>query len=484
MENNQKRGTEFIKNTIILFIGKFATQFISLLLLPLYTHYLLREDYGLVDLFQTYINLFVPILTLRLDTAVFRFLIDKRKNKNGAKVIITNSMIILLVSILITIIIGFLSLFFIKTKYFNYVIINIIVLMISNIMLQVLRGFGKTKQYSIASIITGASTLIINVFLIIFCKFGANSILISSIISNVICIFYICININIIGYIDKKVVSKNQIKDILKYSLPMIPNSLSWWIVNVSDRTLISIFLGVTFNGIYTVSCKFSNILNSIYSIFNMSWQETASLHIDDKDKDVFFSNMVNKIFMLFSIISLLIVSIIPLFYTIIIGSNYYSSYNYIPILLYANSWNVLISLIGGIYIAKKRTREIANTTIASAIINLVINLLLINFIGLYAAAISTLISYFIMAIYRFFDCQKYVLLKLEIKKIVLYTIIYLISSFFYSLNNKLLCIINLIFVLLYSILSNKDTIKDLLKFLSNKKKGIKKDILRTKSSS
>ena len=62
-------------------------------------------------------------------------------------------------------------------------------------------------------------------------------------------------------------------KEIVKYSIPMIPNELSWWIVHSSDRTIISIFLGMSANGIYTVSCKFSSIVSSIFIIFNMSWQ-------------------------------------------------------------------------------------------------------------------------------------------------------------------------------------------------------------------
>ena len=66
------RNKEFIKNTVILFLGKFTTQFISLLLLPLFTHYLLTSDYGAVDLLQTYITLFIPILTLRIDSVAFR----------------------------------------------------------------------------------------------------------------------------------------------------------------------------------------------------------------------------------------------------------------------------------------------------------------------------------------------------------------------------------------------------------------------------
>lgn len=464
------RNKEFAKNTFLLFIGKFATQFMSLLLLPLFTHYLLAEDYGIVDLLQTYITLFVPVLTLRVDSAVFRFLIDKRKNNEEQKNIISNIIIILFVSIVITICFAFVLNMFVDIKYYFYVVINIVVLMISNILLQVLRGIGKTKEYSIASIITGAVTLIVNILLILVYNFAANSILISSICANIVCSIYVYIKVDLKKLFSKKKINKKIIKQILNYSLPMIPNALSWWVVNVSDRTIITFFIGAASNGIYTVSCKFSNILNSIFSIFNMSWQESASLHINDDDKDYFFTDMINKILMLFSSFSILILVIIPIFFDMLIGSEYLSSYNYIPILLYANTWNVLICLVGGIYVAVKKTKEIATTTIISAIINILVHLFLIKKIGLYAACISTLVSYLVMAIYRSIDCKRFVNFKLDIKGLIIYTIVFLISSLLYVINNVYLNIVNLILIVIYCILMNKNNIVDMLKLFKIKK--------------
>lgn len=453
------KNKAFVKNTIILFVGKFATQFMSLLLLPLYTHYLLTDDYGTVDLLQTYISLFIPVLTLRIDSAVFRFLIDKRKNNDGIKRVLSNIFLILGAGVLFTVIVAFVFRFFFRIAYFKSVIVNTVVMMISSIMLQILRGLGKNAEYSIASVITGAVTLISNAILIMALNFNANSILIGSSIANIICILYVALNINILKYISFEEIDKSVLREILDYSLPMIPNALSWWIVNVSDRTIISMFLGVAANGIYTVSCKFSNILNSIFSIVSMSWQESATLHINDEDRDEYFSNMINSIFMIFSTISLLIVSVLPFVYNVIIGSSYMTSYNYIPILLYANSWNVLIGLVGGIYIAKKRTKEIASTTILSALINIVINLVLIKFIGLLAACVSTLLSYMVMSLYRCYDCQKYVKLKLKFVQIILFSIVYIVSSVIYLNGSPLLKVFNLILVMIYSIIINKDMI-------------------------
>ena len=101
------RKNEFIKNTAILFIGKIATQFITFFLLPLYTNKLATKDYGTIDLIQTYISLLVPVLTLRLDSVVFRFLIDKRDNKDEIQEVVSNTSFLLILT-------------FYCNNYFNY----------------------------------------------------------------------------------------------------------------------------------------------------------------------------------------------------------------------------------------------------------------------------------------------------------------------------------------------------------------------------
>jgi len=359
---------------------------------------------------------------------------------------------------------------FVNIVYKEFVVINIIVLMISSLTLQICRGLGNTKKYSEASIITGCVTLILNILLIIKFRYNASGILISSIIANLICILFLTISSKIYKYINLKKINLNIIKQMMKYSIPMIPNSLSWWIVNASDRTIISTVLGVTYNGIYAISCKFSNIINSIFTIFNMSWQESASLYINDKDRDEFFNNMINNIFVFFSSLSISMIAILPLLYNIIVGKNYLSSYNYIPILIIANVFNILINLIGGIYVAKKLTNKIANTTIVSAIINLLFNIVFIKKIGLYAASISTLVAYSVMFVYRYFDVQKYVNLKFDFTKISKIIVITIVSTFFYYINNSFFNIINVIITFIYILLINKFEIKSIINLLRNKK--------------
>ena len=483
MAKNNKN--EYLKNTIILMLGKFCTQFISFLLIPLYTRKLDTTDYGSVDLIHTYISLLSPLLILRLDSAVFRFLIDEREkdDEQNKRIIISNAIITISITALVFFIIYLFIPLLIPLKYYWLICANIIAVMFSSITLQITRGIGKTKDYSIASVITGITIAVTNLILILGFNQGADSILIASSIGNILCFIYLAFRIHLKSYFSPKHVRKDQLKTMLKYSIPMMPNAISWWIVNVSDRTIISLILGVAFNGIYTVSCKFSNLINNIFSIFNMSWQESASLHIDDEDRDNYFSSMSNSIFILFMCIIIIIISALPIFYNLIVGAEYSESYIYIPILLIANLFHIAIQIFGGVYVAKKETKKIMNTTIVAAIINLVTNLALIKQFGLFAASFSTLIAYASMAIYRYYDIKKIVNIKINFKKILLLSIILAISTIAFYYRNKIICIIISIFAIVISILTNKKIIASLFSLLhrknQDKKHRLKYDIIK-----
>mgnify|MGYP000344063292 FL=1 len=467
------KNKELVKNTIIIFIGKFCTQFITLLLLPLYTHFLSTEDYGYIDLIQTYLTFFIPLILLKIDAGIFRFLIDARKSEEEKNKIITNGIFIMFVELIISTILFAVAVKIFSIKYSILIVMNLISLSVLTFLLQIVRGIGKNKQYSFSSIIAAIVTIVLNlIFLVGFHKNG-KYVLIASLISNIICTIYLLIVNKILKNVKIKYIDKKLIKDLLKYSIPMIPNELSWWIVHVSDRTIISYALGVAANGIYSVSCKFSNILSSIFNIFNLSWQESAALHINDTDKDEFFSNVINKVFNLFICFCIGILACLPFVFELLIKDSYREAYKYVPILLLANIFNVLIGLIGSIYVAKKMTKEVAKTTMIAAIINLTIDIALIKVIGIYAAAISTLVSYMLLAIYRYIDVQKYVKVKIPIKNIVVNSIIFILVVVLYLYNNIALNVINLLLCILYAIIVNKELLIEFKKVIGKKVKNI-----------
>lgn len=464
-----KQKKELLKNTIIIFIGKFSTQFLTLIMLPLYTTYLSTSEYGIVDLIITYVALLTPVITLQQEMAVFRQLIDSRNDDKKIKKVISTAFKSLGLTITLFLLLYIFIILFINFKYKYLIIINILSCIFSNLFLQIARGLGKNNNYAIASFLTGIITISSNILLIIFLGFGAEGMLISMILANIICVVYLFISLKLYKYISFNEYDKTLNKEMIKYSWPLVPNGISWWVINASDRTIISIFLGVAANGIYAVSNKFSTIISSLFSIFSMSWTESASLHINDDDRDQFFSDIANTIIGLFSTLCIGLISVMPFVFSILIGSEFSEAYNYIPIFMVASLCSCVVGIYSAIYVAKKMTKKVAMTSIMSAIINITFNVIFINFIGLYAACISTAVAYFIMMIYRHFDLKKYVNINYNKKNIFLIIIVFIVASYVYYIDNIYLHSANFLLFIAYAFILNKELLFNFINTVKQK---------------
>lgn len=455
---NKKK--QLMKNTIIIFLGKVCTQLLSFFLLPLYTGYLSTKQYGIVDLIQTYVTLIVPIVTLELEMSIFRYLVDSRGKSKETKRLMSNNFFMLGTGLLIFSLFYILISSFITIKFRWLVLFDIIVCTLSGNFLQVSRGFGKTVDFSISCIITGLTTIISNIVTIVYLGWGSFGMIFSMAIANLMCALYLFIRLKLYKMIDFSKIDKKIIVSMNKYSIPLIPNGVSWWIVNVSDRTIISMVLGASFNGIYAVSNKFPTIISSLLGIFNLSWSESAALHVNSLDRDEFFSDIVNTAVKLFSALCIGMIGCLPFVFPILINDKYNEAFKYIPILILGALFNVVICLYSGIYIAKKLTKQVASTAVIGAIINIVVNILFIKKIGLFAAALSTAIAYLSMMLYRYLDLKKYVNIKIEKWLITKILVVLIFSITLYYINNIYLNILNFIVVVIYAVVINRDFLK------------------------
>lgn len=461
-EVNNKRGKvkDLIKNTVIIFIGRISTQFISFFLLPLYTAFIDTSEYGYVDLVSTYVTLIITIAIMQLDMAAFRFLIDYRESEDGKKKVISNIFIsVAILTTLFILIYIVVANYVLEIQHMWLVLLIIIANILSSVLLQIARGLGKNIDYSISSIISGVTTIVLNIILIIKYRLGGLGLLISMLASNIVISIYLIIRLKILKMIKLKYRDKELTKKLIKYSAPLVPNQLSLWVISISDRTIVSAILGTAANGIYSIANKFSVILNSIYNVFYLAWTEQASLHFEEKDRDSYFSLVINNGIKIFGTICLLIISVMPLMFGILINENYRESYFQIPILLLGTLCSIVVGMIGSIYVAKKKTNEIAKTSIIAAVINVVLNLLFIKKFGLYAASLSTFIAYFAVMIYRWFDIKKYITIKLDVKKVIILIFSFVIALYFYYLNMLVTNIINIILSVILAIYINNSTI-------------------------
>ena len=293
------KGKELLKNTAIVSIGKICTQLITFFLLPVYTAVLSNEEYGVVDLLNTLTSLLLPIATLQIEQGIFRYLIDCREDKEKQTTLITTIIRFTIIQTVICILLFLCISPFIHNQYKYYLMANLLMGIFSTILLQICRGLGDNTKYAIGSFITGAITVVLNVLFIVAFHWGAYGMLAATAISNLLCAVYIFITKKLNKYIEPKKYDKKVLKEIIKYSVPLIPNMISWWIVSASDRTIISTVLGVAQNGIYSAANKFSGVFTTLYSVFNLTWTESASININSEDKNEFFSRILDFVLLI-----------------------------------------------------------------------------------------------------------------------------------------------------------------------------------------
>ena len=463
------KGKDLAKNTAIVSIGKICTQLITFFLLPVYTAVLSNEEYGVVDLLNTLTSLLLPIVTLQIEQGIFRYLIDCRENNEKQIKLITTIIRFMIIQSIACIVIFLCVSPFIHNEYKYFLMANLLMGIFSSLLLQICRGLGDNATYAIGSFITGAFTVVLNVIFIVAFRWGAYGMLGATAISNFICAVYIFLKRKIYKYIKPKQFDKTILKEIIKYSVPLIPNMISWWIVSASDRTIISAVIGIAQNGIYSAANKFSGVFTTLYSVFNLTWTESASININSEDRDEFFSKILDFVIRFFGCLCLGTIAVMPFVFNILINEKFAEAYYQIPILILGSVFNILVSFVGSIYVAKKLTKEIAKTSIISAVINIFVNIVLIKSIGLYAASISTVIAYALMFIYRWIDVKKYV--KFNVNKILMFalTIMYGITIFTYYLKNTMISVVVLVIVVVFAIITNLNSVSYLKQIVKDK---------------
>ena len=468
------REKNLFKNTLILSIGNICTKLITFFLLPLYTAVLSTEEYGIVDLLNTLVSLFLPIVTFQIEQAVFRSLLDVRENDDKKKELITTSFLTVIFQCVGYLFVFIFLSFFVHNDYKWFLLINLLLYIFSSLFQQVARGVGDNTTYAISGFISAIFTIIFNILFIVSLNYGAYGMLAGTAIGQMVCIIYIVLKLNLYKFIDYRYYNKKKLKELWKYSVPLIPNSISWWIFNASDRLIVTFFLGLSANGILAAAHKFSSVYITFYNVFHLSWLENISVHIDDDDIEEYYNKMMNVATNFFIALAIGIIAFMPIIYSIMVDSNYYEGYYQIPIIMVGSVFNVLVALETAIYVAKKNTKAIASTSIVSAIINIISHLLLIRCLGLFAATLSTLLAYFIMFIYRYIDIRKkYIKLKFNIKVLISSMVVLIIIIPIYYYGNVILQMAGMLISIIYAFFINKNSI-DFIKRIIKRKIGEK----------
>lgn len=464
------RAKYLLKNTIIFTLGNFASKFISFFLVPLYTNILSASEYGTVDLVVTISTITVPIITLNIMEAVMRFNLDRETDKNKITKI---GILILFFGILLGIVlIPSCRLWNQVSSYSILIYLYVVCSAASQVFLCDLRGKELLIQYSIGNILNTVLIAGFNILFLLVFKLGISGYLSAYIIANAVVAVYALI----IGKGYKAInapLDTQKMKEMLEYSVVLIPNSFMWWIMNSSDHVMITSMIGVAANGIYAISYKLPTLISTFTGIFNQAWSYSAIREENAEDVESYTNNVFKSMISIIMLIGLCMMAFIRPFLNIYVSPNFYAAWQYTPFLIIGCVYLTLATFISTSYTVHKDSKGFLISATFGALLNIILNWTLIPILEVYGAALSTCISYISVFIFRLFHTRKYIIYRVMTKEFLLGSIGLVLSTMLMFLNSYTAQVFQVCICLL-AVYVFKETWLPYIKMLTRKIEGNK----------
>ena len=465
--NNNKsssRGSKFIKDIGVYAIGNIGSKLITFLMVPLYTYFVHdTSDFGYYDLCLNVCFLLMPFFTLQLRDGAFRFLLDCDDEEKRQRIVtfVSRTMLTTLsLAALLAIVMAMTT----NIHYLGYALGLLIALSLQEVYSQVFRGLGNNRAFAATGILSALGIGVFSILFVAMMGMGIKGIFLANILARILALLIVESRVRLITRNTRWSLSARQVgRDIIRYTLPLLPGSLCWWLTGSSDRLFISHFLGLDINGVYAVAIRFTGIITTLAIIFYQAWQETAILQYNSPDRNRFFSKMFNGYIFLLSVILVGYVFMLKVNYGWLVADEYSESLNYIyPLAVSAVIFAIAAFFDMG-YQCAKDTKRTLPAIVLAAIVNVLFNFALIKPLGVYGVIITQLITYVVLVTYRWFDMKRYFTLSINHRIAVPIAMILLSSIPFYLNSNPLIDIAFMILALVLIIWSCNHEIRELI---------------------
>ena len=416
--NKYKR---LVSNTLILGAGTFASKVIVLLMMPFYTLILSPEQFGVADLVTQTANMIIPVACIGICEGLFRFTLDCEDRK---KVFSTGLCILGAGSVMMMALIPLLSLFRDFSGYVLLIGAFVICANFHSACAQYVRAQGRTTLFALQGIINTALTVILNILFLAVFELGAFGYVLSVVIGDLTVTIIIVLAAKLYRDFSIKSFSADTMRQMLKFSIPYIPTTMLWLITSVSDRYIVKAFCGMDETGLYAAAYKIPTLLTLACAVFIEAWQFSAVKDADGAERERFFGT-VYKCYLAFIFVAATVLVGGSMFFTkLLLAESYYSSWRFVPVLVAATVFSTLVSFMGSVYFVEKKSVLSMITALMGAVINVVLNFIMIPDHGAMGAAVATFISYLAVYVLRAYDTRKFVKFKLHTPLLVLNVLI------------------------------------------------------------
>ncbi|MBI5459240.1 oligosaccharide flippase family protein [Methanobacterium sp.] len=422
MTTHSPKYNKFAKNTSGMFLINIIINLSTILLLAILTKNMPLNEYGLWVQITTTTGLTTIFALLGLNISMLRY-VSGEKNKDKIKECFYSIFFIVIMSgLLVSSLIFLMSdqianlLFDDNSNLVKILSAYILFITLNTLILNFFIGLQKIKTYGLLSFTKVSINIIIVSFFVVFLHYGIYGALIGSILSELILLIISLSQIIYnIGIIFPRL---NNIKEYLSLGLPIIPSTISDWVINSSDRYLIGIIIGITFVGLYSPAYTLGNLLSMIYApISSIILTSISKGHGEEEHSYV--EGLIKNSIKYYLFIG------IPVFFGLstlskplltILTTTEIANYSFFITPFTALTFLVvgLYNIIVNIIVLKKKTKIVGITWTGAAVINLILNLILIPIIGILGAAIATLISYVLAFFVVAYKSNEYVNIKIS----------------------------------------------------------------------
>ena len=377
-------------------------------MLPLYTAVLTTEEYGISDMVQTIATMLIPILTAMIAESVLRFCF---LNEYSTSQVFSIGIRLTLFG---TILCVFFSVSFLFVSFFNGLglyVLYVPILFVSNSLLNLLhkyaRGTNNVKVSATAGLLSTTAVILLNLFFLLVLKIGVLGYLLAYTLGDFVAITYIAIRCKVRGvYTSTR--NKKLRSDMLKYSIPLVPNSLSWWALSSVNRYIILAYLGVSAVGIYSATLRIPSILTVICDIFAQAWLLSALKDYGSDESKRFIQSMHNKYFSLLIILTSIIIMMAYPLTKVLLSSEFCQYWWVTPYLFISVFLGALAGFLGSIFSSEKKNTMQFVSTMVGALVSILITVLFLKHYGVIVVAIATMIGYYVVWLIRRITVNKY----------------------------------------------------------------------------
>ncbi len=416
---------KLITNTLLFALSSFGSKVLVYLMMPLYTGILSPDEYGIITNIQDTSQLLLPLTCVGITNAIIRFGLDSACDK---KAVFTGGFAALgmgtaLVALLYPVLC-------IDTELDGYrwlVYLYVIVSCARNLCSQFVRARQLTRLYAIDGLLNTTLLVAFYVIYLIPCRLGIVGYVLATITADALSAVFLILTAKLHRFFDVRSFDKALFGGMLKYSMPLIPASMFWWITNASDKKFVLYMLGAQEAGLYAFAYKIPNLLMLVSTLFTEAWQLSAVADAGTgEERSSFFSKVFAGYQSILTVGASGIILFSRLFVTILDGSGgaYYGAWRYIPILVIATVFSCYAGYMSSVYMVEKKSNLNLYTTMAGAGLNLVLNALLIRSFGVNGATAATFLSYLLVFVLRVVSSRKYIPFDIHLPRMVFNTVL------------------------------------------------------------